>query len=128
MELSNEVSEVLEAMAAVEPKAAAEALERLTRDLQVHGVDGGDPLDLWNPFKRVLKRRGYYVSTPAEIATSLSEIEAIGEGFDLFDLTRGLAQYDLLRMEYLGRPGQRTLPELEAFCAPRPRRKFRKVN
>jgi hypothetical protein len=126
VELPNEVSEVLEAMAAVEPKAATEALDRLTADLETHGVNGVDPLEMWASFKRVLRRRGFFVSTPAETAVSLAEIKAVGPGFDLFDLARGLAQFDALRMEHLGRTGQRMLPEIQSFWPSPTPRKHRK--
>jgi len=37
-------------------------------------------------FVALMGRRGYFVSTPRELAASLEEIREVGEGFDLFDL------------------------------------------
>ncbi len=126
MESSRPGSEVFEAMDAGEPLEATAALDRLTTQLQDEGLDGINLSGLWAGFKRLLYRRGYFVNTPVELSTSLKEIEQVGEGFDLYDLARGLAQYDLLRMERVGLAGHRALPELKAFSVPRPSTRHRK--
>ncbi|MBI3855997.1 MAG: hypothetical protein HY293_09940 [Planctomycetes bacterium] len=117
---------VLEAMEAVEPSEAAAAMARLTSELHAHGLNGVNLTGMWNSFKRLLHRRGYYVTTPGQLAASLKEIEDVGEGFDLFDLARSLAHYDAVRMECRGLADHRVLPELEPFapaCACRTLRK-----
>jgi len=108
---------VYEALEAVEPLHAADALTTLTDVL--HGR-GTDPLDLdraWEAFKHLLDRRGYYVATPAQLAESLAEIKAIGRGFDLYELARSLAQYDVVRTKCRKLSGTRALPELKGFTA-----------
>lgn len=106
---------ILEAMDAAEPSQATEILARLTSDFHARGVHGVNLTGLWNSFKRLLQRRGYFVSTPAQVSTSLEEIAAVGEGFDLFDLARNLAHYDAVRMDRRGLAGHRALPELRRF-------------
>ena len=110
MEANGSASEILHAMEAAEPTEAAAVLGRLT------GCQGLNLARMWTSFKRLLHRRGYFVATPAEVETSLTEIEAVGEGFDLFDLARGLAEFDANRMESLGLHGHRALPELRRFA------------
>jgi hypothetical protein len=106
---------ILEAMEAAEPTQATVVLARLTSNLQAQGVNGVNLTDMWNSFKRLLHRRGYFVTTAAQVANSLDEIEALGEGFDLFDLARTLAHYDAVRMECRGLADHRALPELKRF-------------
>jgi hypothetical protein len=102
-------------MEAAEPTEAATVLAQLTSDLHAKGVNGVNLTGMWNSFKRLLHRRGYFVTTPAQLTTSLDEIEAVGEGFDLFDLARNLARYDAVRMECCGLADYRSLPELKRF-------------
>jgi len=109
---------VLEAMEAAEPSQAAAVLAQLTSDLESKGVNGVNLTGMWNSFKKLLNLRGYFVATPAQLATSLNEIEAVGEGFDLFDLASNLARYDTVRMNSRGLPGHRALPELKRFAPP----------
>lgn len=116
MESWNSASELLQAMEAAEPGEAAAVLDRLAHHVRTHHGDGINLARMWTSFKRLLHRRGYFVGTPAEIETTLQEIEAVGEGFDLFDLARGLAQFDALRMEAQGLVGHRALPELARFA------------
>jgi hypothetical protein len=115
---------ILEAMQAAEPTEATTVLASLTAELHDRGVNGVNLTGLWNSFKRLLHRRGYFVTTPAQMAASLDEIAAVGEGFDLFDLARNLARYDAVRMECRGLADHRVLPELQRFapgCACRSR-------
>jgi hypothetical protein len=114
---------ILEAMEATEPSQAAAELARLTSDLESRGVNGVNLTGMWNSFKRLLHRRGYYVATPAQLTASLDEIQTIGEGFDLFDLASNLARFDTVRMKGRGLAGHRALPELRGFIPPsdRPR-------
>ena|SRR5688572_29572382 len=107
---------ILEAMEATEPSQATEVLSRLTADLHARGVHGPQLAAMWNSFKRLLHKRGYFVTTPAQLATSLDEIAAVGEGFDLFELARNLAHYDTVRMECRGLADHRVLPELKRFA------------
>jgi hypothetical protein len=107
---------ILEAMEAAEPAQATEVLARLTADLHARGVNGVNLSGMWNSFKRLLHRRGYFVTTPAQLAASLDEIAAVGEGFDLYDLVRTLAHYDAARMECRGLSDHRALPELKRFA------------
>src|SRR5262245_4408234 len=109
---------VLDAMEAAEPSEASAVLSRLTSDLHARGVNGVNLAGMWNSFKRLLHRRGYYVETPAQLITSLDEIEAVGEGFDLFELARNLAHFDAVRMKHRGLAGHRALPELKRFAPP----------
>jgi len=109
---------ILDALEAAEPSRATEVLAGLTADLQARGVNGVNLSGMWNSFKRLLHRRGYFVATPAQVAASLDEIVEVGEGFDLFDLARNLAAYDAARMESHGLAGHRALPELRQFSPP----------
>jgi hypothetical protein len=107
---------ILDAMEAAEPAQATEVLARLTENLHARGINGVNLSGMWNSFKRLLHRRGYFVSTPAQMALSLDEIATMGEGFDLYDLARNLARYDQARMECRGLTDHRALPELKAFA------------
>jgi hypothetical protein len=109
---------ILDAMEAAEPAEATAVLAQLTSELHAKGVNGVNLTGMWNSFKRLLHRRGYFVTTPAQLATSLDEIDAVGEGFDLFDLARNLARYDTVRMECCGLADHRSLPELKRFAPP----------
>jgi len=107
---------ILQAMEAAEPSQAAEVLSVLTADLHARGVNGVNLSGMWNSFKRLLHRRGYFVATPAQVAASLDEIATVWEGFDLFDLARNLARYDAARIECRGLSDHRALPELKRFA------------
>jgi hypothetical protein len=115
MESFNPADPILEAMAAAEPSEAATGLEQLTRQLEGDGAPEVDLASLWIAFKRLLHRRGYFVSSSSELARSLEEIHDVGEGFDLYDLALGLARYDVLRMERAGIQGHRSIPQLKTF-------------
>ena len=115
MESSDRAERVLEALAAVEPRQAEEELRGLIESLEELDSDGFDLPDFRTSFVRLLGRRGYFVSTPAEIKASLTDIRRIGPGFDLYDLAEALANYDAVLMAQSGRPRQRIIPELEAF-------------
>ena len=105
-------------MEAAEPSQAAMVLAQLMSELESKGVNGVNLTGMWNSFKRLLHRRGYFVATPAQLAASLDEIHALGEGFDLFDLASNLARFDTVRMNYRGLAGHRALPELKRFAPP----------
>ena len=49
---------------------------------------------VWNRFVSLLQRRGYFITPPGELAASLAEIRSMGEGFDLYDLSRALGRCD----------------------------------
>ena len=110
------VLEVFEALGATEPIQATEALSKLAELLHSRGADGLDLLRVWDSFQQLLDRRGYFVNSPAALAESLREIQAVGPGFDLYDLAQSLARYDVARARCLKISGSRTLPELEAFA------------
>ena len=118
---------ILEAMEAAEPAEAAAGLSRLAEELHARGIDALNLSPLWNRFKRLLHRRGYFVSTPTQLAASLDEIHAVGEGFDLFDLASSLAHYDAVRTECRGLSERLAIPALRKFarrcvCARLPRK------
>jgi len=117
---------LLEAMEAAEPTQAAELHSLLTAEVHAQGINGVNLAGMWNSFKRLLHRRGYFVSTPAQVEASLEEIASVGEGFDLYDLARNLAHYDAARMTCRGLADHRALPELRRFaprCTCKPRSK-----
>jgi hypothetical protein len=109
---------ILEAMEAAEPSQAATVLAQLTTELESRGVNGVNLTGMWNSFKKLLHRRGYFVATPAQLTASLDEIEAVGEGFDLYDLASNLARFDAVRMNCRGLAGHRALPEIKRFAPP----------
>lgn len=117
METSGPARELLEAMAAAEPVTATQTLDRLTARLRDEGKDGLDLESLRTAYLRLLRRRGYFVDSPEALSRSLSEIAAVGPGFDLFDLSRSLARYDTLRTDCLHGSPSRALPELRSFHA-----------
>ena len=117
---------LFEALEAAEPRRATAVLSDLTSDLLSKGVDGVSPTRMWTRFKRLLHRRGYYVDTPAQLSASLDEIEAVGKGFDLFDLARSLAAYDAARTAARGPNGHPALSQLKRFAEAAARPELRK--
>lgn len=109
--------ELFQALAATEPAAATESLDGLIDQLRTESKDGLDLQSLRLAYLRMLRRRGYFVETPDALARSLSEIAAVGPGFDLFDLSRNVAVYETLRTDCLHFDRIRALPELRRFCA-----------
>jgi len=110
---------VREAIAAMEAGDTARALSA-GRLLATEGRDrkasSALPRALGEAFRLLLKRRGYYVSTPDDLTQSLEEIHSIGEGFDLYDLASTLA-----RLEGPTGAGPAPLfPELIRFLSTRP--------
>ncbi len=117
---------LFEALEAAEPHEATAALDDLTSTLLSTGADGISPVKMWTRFKRLLHRRGYYVQTPAQLSASLDEIEAVGEGFDLYDLARSLTAYDAARSAARCPEGHPALPQLVRFAAAGARPELRK--
>lgn len=113
---SREEQAVFEAMEAVEPSQAAELLSGLTESLHGQKKNGFDLQQAWERFKRLLERRGYFTSTRDELEASLNEIHDLGKGFDLFDLARGLARYDVAKSKCLKLTQARALPSLRFFA------------
>lgn len=109
--------QVLEALEAVEPAQAMTVLSTLADDLHKSGQDRLNLDQAWERFKQLLQRRGYYVETPAKLSASLKEIEEVGAGFDLYDLARSLARYDLARTKCRKLATARALPELKSFAS-----------
>lgn len=88
----------------------------LTASLWERKQGEAPPSALREAFLDLLRRRGYFVSTPDEFATSLMEIESLGEGFDLHDLARQLATLDLVASQCLRLTPQPQFPELHPFA------------
>ena len=115
MESSSSAGQIVDAMEAAEPQEASATLQQLIQNLRIQRTQEIDLSGMWVTFRRLLHRRGYFVDTPARIAASLEEIASVGEGFDLFELARGLAVYDA-QAECLGLTKRRALPELQRFA------------
>jgi len=116
MEKSASAEELFRALAQVEPAAATESLDGLIDRLRRESRDGLDLQSLRWAYLRLLRRRGYFVETPDALSRSLSEIAAVGPGFDLFDLSWNIAVYETLRTDCLELDRIRALPELRRFC------------
>ena len=69
----------------------------------------------WDPFIALLGRRGYFVGDLTETRNALEEIEAMGEGFDLYDLAASLSRCDTALAAHLKAPSARIFPELKRF-------------
>ncbi len=115
MDQSGPARTLFDALAAAEPAAAAMTLDQLSARLKNQGEDGLDLGTLRGAYLQLLHRRGYFVDTPEALARSLLEIASIGPGFDLYELSRSLAQYDALHADCLHRSPARALPELRTF-------------
>jgi len=126
MHSSSSATEILQALEAAEPSQATAGLDWLILRLRAEGSNGLDLPGLWKSFKRLLHRRGYFVSTSAEVTASLDEISGVGEGFDLYELARKLAEYDAIRTECLRLRKRRVLPQLKRFSPTCPCGKHRK--
>lgn len=84
--------------------------ERKSTPFALEGLQG--------PFRTLLRRRGYFVSSPSELSATLEDIRALGPGFDLYDVAEELAALDMLRTECLQLSSRPLFPELIRF-APR---------
>ena len=108
---------LFEAIEAAEPSQAIAALAALSNELHSRGQERIDLTRAWEGFKLLLERRGYFVDSPENLAASLKEIQAVGPGFDLYDLARSLARYDSVRTKCRKLAGSKTLPELKSFAS-----------
>lgn len=108
----------LRALDAGDAVRAREALIRLRDRALESGAGGGELAGAWERFRSLLHRRGYYVCTPEELASTLDEILKVGAGFDLFDLAVALAAYDEACGECLGLAQGILLPEIGRFAPP----------
>jgi len=115
VEKSALAEQLFRALAATEPAAATDSLDGLIDQLRRESRDGLDLQSLRLAYLRMLRRRGYFVETPDALSRSLSEIAAVGPGFDLFDLSRNIAVYETLRTDCLRLGRVRALPELRRF-------------
>src|SRR5579864_8438207 len=70
----------------------------------------------WEPFVRLLHRRGYFVSSPHLLGVALQEIREMGPGFDLYDLATALARCDAQKARRLQVAESRVFPELRSFA------------
>ena len=115
---SSLVDQAARAMEAAEPSQALSAVCRLIRLARVGVGDGAKLEGIRDSFTYLLRRRGYAVSMPSEMACSLNEIYALGEGFDLYELSRSLAELDAILVDCSGQSACRLLPELARFDSP----------
>lgn len=105
------VAGALDAMKRADTAEAIERVRRLAEEVR-EGRDRPELEGIWESFRALLHRRGYFVDAPGDLAGSLNEIYQLGEGFDLHDLARALAGLDALLG---GGPGRRRFPELGRF-------------
>lgn len=97
---------------------ALSAIEQLTLELRETRSDGEGLQAAWDAFLGLLERRGFFVSTPDQVATSLDEIRDVGPGFDLYELAAGMAGYDSAAVDCLGLRESRLFPRLTRFARP----------
>ena len=62
----------------------------------LHRLDDAAVEKLRAAFLSLLRVRGYFVTTPEDVAASLREIKNVGRGFDLFDLLDALGATNVL--------------------------------
>lgn len=108
---SDSVRDALRSMESGEASRAHPAVAAL-RDCR-SAVPGAGALGA--AFRTLLRRRGYFVDSEPEYAASLEEVFSVGEGFDLFDLARSLADFDAARLDGTGPSRQSLYPELARF-------------
>lgn len=111
------LKELIEAMGSGEAIHATKAFTGLEAAARL-GETGGDSSlqGVWESFIDLLRRRGFYVSTPIDIKGALEEIRAVGPGFDLYDLAAAIAHCDATVSERVGVPTRRRFPALESFA------------
>ena len=102
-------------MEAGETLQALSATRELSRELWKKKNGRLSPDRLNTAFRALLKRRGYFVESPSELRESLDDIRAVGEGFDLYELARALAELDTIVSECLKIAPARVMPELKPF-------------
>ncbi len=116
---SSALETIVQAMEAGQARDAVDALSRLEASVRQKGKADGVRLSrIWEAFRLLLHRRGYFVSAPEQIADSLKEIHEVGQGFDLHDLAVTIARFDMEITQCLKLLPERLFPELHAF-APR---------
>lgn len=109
------LAEAIQAMSASEPIHALTSVNRLVSALWEGRAESPELKVLWEPFRTLLQRRGYFVSTPPELRGTLEEIRALGEGFDLYELARALAEADTTSTDCLRLRPDRSFPDLIPF-------------
>lgn len=107
--------DIVAALASGEAGRAAQMMETEIRAGKRHPPGEAAAEAFRKTFFELLRRRGYFVASADQIQASLEEIAQVGEGFDLFDLARALAQYDMIITECRGLRRRRLFPELRAF-------------
>ena len=75
-------AEILEAMEAVEPRNATQALDHRIQTLKRKRSDGLDLKSMGLAFRQLLQRRGYFTLIPEDLERSLQDIAMVGVGFD----------------------------------------------
>ncbi len=111
------LGEATRLVASGEISGARSAFDRLEASSSSYAVDEGASLSsVWEPFLRLLHRRGYFVSDPAETRRALQEILEMGTGFDLYDLAAAVARCDRALARHLNAPLSRIFPELRPFA------------
>jgi hypothetical protein len=114
---SDLLGEAARLVASGEISGAKGAFDRLEAATPSYRVDGVVSLSsVWEPFIRLLERRGYFVSGPAETRNTLQEILEMGTGFDLYDLASAVARCDRALAHHLNAPLSRVFPELRPFA------------
>jgi hypothetical protein len=78
--------------------------------------EAANPGGAWDSFVNRLHWRGFLTESPEQLASTLSEIRELGSGFDLFDLARAIARYDVAVSECLRLSDRRLFPLLEPFA------------
>jgi hypothetical protein len=95
-------------------RAAAIAGRMAVLLLPSQSAIGDLPAALWPGYVRLLESRGYF--TAERIDGSLREIQDVGAGFDLFDLSSGLARCDAKITLCLRALPERAFPPLAPFA------------
>ena len=71
---------------------------------------------LLEAFRTLLRRRGYFVSSPSDLSTTLGDLHTLGQGFDLYDLAEDLAALDTVWTQCLKAAPRPLFPDLAPFA------------
>jgi hypothetical protein len=113
---SDLLDDAIRAMTSGEAFLAKRAFDELERAARFYVAEKAKSLgSAWEPFIALLGRRGYFVGNVAEMRNALGEIEAMGDGFDLYDLAASLSRCDTALAVHLHAPTARIFPELARF-------------
>ena len=98
-----------------EARSAAVAAVHLESAMRRSGRNGIGFERLRDAYMALLDRRGFLVRTPEELSRTIREIQDVGAGFDLYDLSEALAGVDAASTECLNLARERHFPELRPF-------------